>query len=110
MLAGGCYCGQVRYESDGAPFNETLCHCTDCRRVVGAHVVAWFTVPRDSLRWTGTPASFQSSPGVTRRFCANCGTSLTWEGKADEVDLSIASLDEPGSVAPQDHVYGASRV
>ena len=111
MLSGGCFCGQVRYETDGVPFHETICHCSDCRRVVGAHVVAWFTVPRASLRWTGTPASFNSSPNVTRRFCANCGTSLTFEDEAHsgEVDVTIASLDDPSAISPKDHVYAASR-
>ena len=35
-LAGGCMCGAVRYEADGAPFHATLCHCVDCRRAGGA--------------------------------------------------------------------------
>ena len=29
MIEGGCYCGQVRYVSEGAPFHETICHCVD---------------------------------------------------------------------------------
>jgi len=36
MLKGGCYCGAVRYEAAGTPFNETSCHCTICRRTTGA--------------------------------------------------------------------------
>jgi hypothetical protein len=112
MLTGGCMCGQVRYEASGTPFHPTICHCADCRRAVGAHVVAWFSVPRASLRWTGTPpASFKSSAPVVRRFCAACGTSLTFEDDAhpDELDLTIASLDDPARVAPIDHVWAASR-
>ena len=32
MLQGGCFCGRIRYEVTGTPFNETNCHCSICRR------------------------------------------------------------------------------
>lgn len=113
MITGGCFCGHVRYEADGELFHETICHCEDCRRAVGAHVVAWFSVKRASFRWTGTaPQAFRSSPKATRRFCGACGTSLTFEGDAspDEFDLTISSLDSPSDVAPRDHVYVRSKL
>ncbi len=28
---GGCFCGQIRYETSGPPFQETSCHCAICR-------------------------------------------------------------------------------
>jgi hypothetical protein len=106
MLTGGCYCGAVRYETDGEPFHETICHCADCRRIVGAASVAWFTVPRATFRFTRQePASIRSSPAVTRRFCGVCGTSLTYEsdGAPDEIDVTIASLDDAEAWPPKDH-------
>ena len=45
-MTGGCFCGFVRYRADGAPFDETNCHCTICRRTSGAPFVAWFSVAR----------------------------------------------------------------
>ena len=112
MRAGGCHCGSVRYETDGTPFHETICHCVDCRRVCGAASVAWFTVPRVSLRWTvDDPASYTSSPGVTRHFCALCGTALTFQDSKhpDEIDVTAASLDDPDQISPKDHVYVSQR-
>ena len=112
MLVGGCHCGKSRYETDGTPFNETICHCVDCRRVSGAASVAWFTVPRASLRWTGAePAAYGSSPNVTRRFCRACGTSITFEDGAykDEVDVATATLDDPDQAPPKDHVFASQR-
>jgi hypothetical protein len=97
-LQGGCMCGAVRYEASGEPFNATLCHCVDCRRASGAPALAWFSVRGDALRWTrGMPARNASSPGVERLFCARCGTQLTWHGAgaADEIDVTLCSLDDP---------------
>lgn len=113
MLTGGCFCGFVRYAADAAAFHETICHCSDCRRVVGAASVAWFSVKRAALRYTGgEPASFRSSPAVTRRFCGRCGTSLTYESDRhpDEVDVTICSLDDPDALPPKDHTYAARKL
>ncbi|SFM43629.1 GFA family protein [Methylobacterium pseudosasicola] len=113
MLTGGCFCGAVRYEARAAPFHETICHCADCRRMVGAAQVAWFSVPRAAFRFVaGTPSAFQSSSAVLRRFCGTCGTSLTYEVDAapDAIDVTIASLDELDQVPPRDHTRMGSKV
>ena len=113
MLTGGCFCGTVRYEADARPFHETICHCSFCRRIVGAASVAWFSVPRSALRFVSAPpASFKSSTKVVRRFCSTCGTSLTFEEEdhPDDVDVTICSLDDPEAVAPKDHTEAASKL
>ncbi len=108
MLTGGCHCGTTRYETNGAPFNETVCYCIDCCRVSGAVGVAWFSVPRTSFRWTGAePSAYGSSPGHTRHFCGTCSTSVIYEADTDpdELDIATATLDDPALVPPQDHVF-----
>ncbi|HEV7266905.1 MAG TPA: GFA family protein [Falsiroseomonas sp.] len=106
MLTGGCLCGAVRYEADGTPFHETVCHCSMCRRASGAPMVGWFTVRRQGLRFVGgAPARYASSARAERSFCQRCGTPLTFESRdfPDEVDVTIASLDNPEAVRPRDH-------
>ena len=105
MLKGGCFCGRIRYVAGGSPFHSTICHCDDCRRAVGAPMVGWFTVRPAELRYVlDEPRRFASSPGVTRGFCANCGTSLTYQRDGlDEVDVTLCSLDEPQALPPADH-------
>ena len=113
MLKGGCLCGQVRYEADGAPFHPTICHCGTCRRAAGAPMVAWFSVPRSEYRLVaGEPARYASSPGVVRTFCPRCGTPLTFETEQfpDEVDVTMASLDDPEAVPPADHTRVATQL
>jgi hypothetical protein len=111
MLTGGCFCGRVRYEAEGAPFDQTNCHCSICRRTTGAPFVAWFSVPRLRLRVTGEPTRFRSSSKATRSFCAQCGTQISFERDgAEEIDVTTCSLDQPGDVPPLDHIHTASRL
>jgi len=113
MLTGECFCGNVRYEADAQAFDETVCHCSFCRRIAGAIAVAWFSIPRSALRFvSGTPVSFQSSARVTRRFCRDCGTPLTFEmeDRPDEVDVTTCSLEDPETMPPKDHTQAASKL
>jgi hypothetical protein len=105
---GGCRCGTVRYQASGPASNLCYCHCTSCRRTAGASPVAWGTFARTRFGITaGELAESRSSPAVLRGFCAACGTCLTYrrEGRGDEIDVTLASLDEPGRLAPQMHVW-----
>lgn len=108
MYEGGCLCGAVRYRIEGRPLHATFCHCPSCRRATGAPFVAWATFPRESFSWQGgEPARFASSAGTHRTFCDRCGTSLTL-GRSlapEEIDVTIASLDEPSAVVPMDHTW-----
>lgn len=112
-LRGGCLCGALRYQADAAPLHETLCHCSMCRRSAGAPTVAWFSLPRDGLRFVqGTTALYRSSEHATRGFCARCGTQITFEAvyAPGEIDVTTASLDDPERVAPRDHTHAESRL
>ncbi|WP_194722181.1 GFA family protein [Noviherbaspirillum malthae] len=113
MLSGGCFCGAVRYETDGTPFHETNCHCEICRRTSGAPMVAWFSVPKTGFRLVaGKPTRFRSTALGMRSFCPQCGTQLTFENDnlPDEIDVTIVSLDDPDRLTPKDHTYVRSRL
>jgi len=109
-LTGHCYCGTVRYRCGIPLYPATLCHCESCRRVAGAHAVAWLTVAASSLVYThGGPAEFSSSAHAWRSFCRNCGTPLTYrnEDRAAEIDITLVTLDQAANFAPRDHIWMA---
>jgi len=113
MLQGGCYCGRIRYEVTGTPFNETNCHCSICRRTTGAPFVAWFSVRPSEFRVvTSELRLFRSTAKATRSFCGHCGTQLTFQGDdwPDEIDVTTCSLDRPEDVPPQDHTRTSSKL
>jgi hypothetical protein len=111
--AGGCLCGAVRYEITGPVSNPCYCHCTTCRRATGAPLVPWGTFAREAVRIVrGRLSEFRSSAQVSRGFCAHCGTSLTYrhEARAGEIDVTLATLDDPTLVPPRMHVWVKDRL
>ena len=109
---GSCLCGRVAFSIDGPLGSVMNCHCSICRK---AHASAFRTrvaVPRTRLHWLSGAdliRHFESSPGVDRQFCGNCGTRLaTALGEAYGVPLAL--IDNPGDIAVALHVHYGSRV
>jgi hypothetical protein len=111
--AGGCSCGAIRFEATGEPRWVAHCHCTDCRRATASAMTTYAGYARTQVRFVaGEPASRHSSPGVTRRFCAACGTPISFEGERwpDEIHLFVCTFDDPAAFEPRAHVYTAEQV
>lgn len=105
---GGCFCGAVRYQAAGKPSNTMVCHCRTCRRVAAAPVVAWLTFERAGFSFVkGEPATFHSTAPVTRSFCRECGTPLTYSHAESPatIDVATCSLDEPDAFPPTHHSW-----
>lgn len=110
---GGCLCGAVRYRVSGAPTNLCYCHCRSCRRAAGAHCVAWGTFDASRFELVrGEPARVRSSEHVLRSFCGACGSALGYvnDARPGELDLTLASLDDPSDLAPVCHIWVSHRL
>lgn len=114
MLTGGCQCGAIRYEIEGAVENHTLCHCRDCRRSAGTPMVGWIMVPEAQFRLvSGAPKTFASSADARRHFCGDCGTGIFYLNDAilpGRVDVQSGTLDDPEAVPPTDQIQTAERL
>ncbi len=111
--SGHCLCGAIGYRAEGAPLWVAFCHCRDCRLATGGVIAAYAGFRRRDFHFTGQePAAFASSPGVTRRFCGNCGTPLTYESEkwAEEIHLLLGSAEDIEAYKPQAHVFTAEQV
>lgn len=105
---GSCLCGELRYELRGRFKYLCNCHCRSCQRASGAPYVAWGTVDLcDFCVHQGQLKVVVSSPGVQRGFCGNCGSciSYTHDSRAGDIDITLATLDQPDRVAPQAHIW-----
>src|SRR5262245_38234545 len=110
---GGCLCRSVRYLVTDAPLSSIICHCHSCHKASAAPSVAWltFNVAKFELL-SGQLRSFRSSPGVTRKFCAVCGSPITYESDRDleSIDVTTASLDDPNRFPPVREVWLEHRI
>jgi hypothetical protein len=103
-MGGGCACGRVRYTAQVDDDEAYLCHCRMCQRATGSISIAFKNVRKDAVRWEGEPDRYQSSPIAQRGYCSACGTSLTFEyPDSENLDLTVASFDEPGRFRPKHH-------
>ena len=110
---GHCLCGAVRFTARGEPKWVAHCHCESCRRATSAAFATYAGYPADAVTWTSaTPRSYASSPGVTRTFCANCGTPMSFAGERwpGEIHLFATSFDAPESLTPQLHVHAEEQL
>ncbi len=113
VLEGGCLCGALRYKLTQPAKSSVHCHCAMCRRASGALVVTWITLPKRAFVVTqGEPAAFRSSDHGERRFCAKCGTPVTfWTSTApDDIDVNLGSLDQPERYPAKAHVWASAKV
>ena len=96
---GGCQCGALRYVIDEPLGRASICHCRMCQKAFGNAFGPLVTAA--GLRWVkGHPKRFRSSNKVSRGFCAECGTPMTYEPDGFAPELAIATLDAPEDVAP----------
>ena len=97
-LTGGCQCGAVRFRVTQVG-RATICHCRMCQKAFGSFFGPLVTA--QEMVWTrGQPKRFRSSDAVSRGFCAECGTPLTYEVDGNAPELAIGAFDDPNQVAP----------
>lgn len=112
LLQGRCFCERIRYTlSAGAHVSSaSYCHCRTCRATTGATAIAWATVPVTAWSLEGPAACYASSERARRIFCPACGSQVAFRlHDADTIDITLATLDEPRSIAPMRHIFVACR-
>jgi len=108
-------CGAVRFETTGDSSRVLHCHCQSCRSHTGAPMATLAVFRDDQVTFNGDDRKiFESTPGVNRAFCPNCGTSLTWETVfGDEGPLCaihISAFDDPDALTPTGHSFYSERI
>ena len=122
MLNGRCMCGGITFRIEGElPTHDggglaspSYCHCKTCQRMTGSAFAVGASVPTDQFHWLSGEElirPYQSSPGVVRSFCSECGSALTflYDELPGEIFITLGVIDEPLDRKPQAHIFVADR-
>ena len=108
--AGGCLCGEVRFEASGAPSRVVLCHCSMCRQHTGAPFVVLAVYGPEQVTVQGETLDYRSSAKVLRRRCALCGGQFLIESeRSGDLEIYSGSFDDPAPFLPEYEIFAANR-
>lgn len=117
-LEGGCACGEVRYALKREPMFVNCCHCTSCQTQTGsAFVINALIESREVETLNGQPEPVmtptESGQGQRVWRCPSCHVAL-WSNYGGAVDkirfVRVGTLDRPGEVPPDIHIYTRSKL
>jgi hypothetical protein len=114
---GGCTCRQVRYRMTSAPLFVHCCHCSWCQRETGASFALNAMIEADRVQVLqgevvaiDTPSNSGKGQKISR--CPTCLVAL-WSNYAGAGDalrfVRVGTLDEPGALQPDVHIFTASK-
>ena len=119
-LRATCYCGAVRLCVEAAlpPLSVSVCHCSTCRRLTGAPMLANLMLPSEGLRLSSANDDIpqllkeQTSKHVSRHRCATCYSPIYATLGKGRVVVPTALFPPPHPAAwrPQHHLYYDRRV
>jgi len=111
--AGGCQCGQIRYEIQAEPLSLYVCHCKECQKQSSSAFGMSMPVPHDAVViLQGQPKQWsrvaESGREVSCFFCEECGTRLFHHGNSKITYIKAGTLDDTSWLKPAGHLWTRS--
>jgi hypothetical protein len=112
---GGCSCGEVRYRLTSEPLFTHCCHCLNCQRQTGSAFVINALIEADRVELlAGEPqrVDVPRDRGKQKVWrCPTCRIALYSQYTSPRLRFVRAgTLDDPGSVSPDVHIFTKSKV
>lgn len=115
-LAGGCSCGQVRYQLLDRPIRVHCCHCVDCQRHTGSAFVINAIIESAAikvLRGKPQPVPVKRAFGPHDIYrCPKCKVAV-WSDYGHRPQIRfvrVGTLDNPSAIRPDIHIYTETKV
>ncbi|MBI1779448.1 MAG: GFA family protein [Proteobacteria bacterium] len=116
-LEGGCACGTVRYRLRSHPMFVNCCHCRDCQRQTGSGFVINALIETDRIEMlSGEPRPVRVPTESGRPHdvfrCPQCQTALwsDYGGRPQLRFVRVGTLDDPGALPPDVHIFTRSKL
>jgi len=114
IIAGGCACGAIRYETSADPTVMVNCHCRDCQRAGGSAYAPVIIFETKAVKLSGEPRYYKTvglaGNKVERGFCATCGSQVAVKLARfpNLIGFQAGSLDDPSRYRPRMDIFTAS--
>jgi hypothetical protein len=111
-LAGGCYCGAVRYRVADAFLYAANCHCSRCRAATGSAFKPFAGIERDMLELIAGADALMviGDDELNDTRCASCGSLLFSVVRGGAyVHVALGSLADAPSLRPTEHILVGSK-
>ena len=111
MVRGTCLCGDIAWEAESLEL-VVYCHCSVCRKITGSSFASSGSALERDFRWLrGQEGArrYESSPGLFRRFCGRCGSTVPNEPVEERFFLPLGNLDGDPGVRPFAHLFTGSK-
>ncbi|MFC3032742.1 GFA family protein [Pseudoalteromonas fenneropenaei] len=115
QVTGGCLCGAVQFEINGAVSSFHLCYCNRCRHNTGsAHAANIFAKP-EALRWLKGEEKIQrfelpQAKSFAKQFCRECGAPVPYINRSGAfLVIPAGSIDTPFDFASDDRIFVAEQ-
>jgi len=117
-FSGGCACGEIRYRLRSAPMFVHCCHCTSCQTETGSAFVINALIESDrveAIKGAPEPVMTSSESGKGQQIwrCPSCRVAL-WSNYGGATDrlrfVRVGTLDTPGDLPPDIHIYTRSKL
>jgi hypothetical protein len=116
-MEGGCTCREVRFRVETEPLFVHCCHCTWCQRETGSAFVLNAMIETDRVTLLqGAPELVltPSASGEGQRIarCPTCRVAVWshYSGAGDAIRfVRVGTLDRPGDVPPDIHIFTATK-
>ncbi|MBE7419367.1 MAG: GFA family protein [Ideonella sp.] len=116
-LDGGCDCRRVRYRMTTRPLFVHCCHCRWCQRESGTAFALNAMIEMDRIELLGDAPELVDTPSASGRGqriarCPHCRVAVWshYAGAGPAVAfVRVGTLDEPGHLPPDIHIFTASK-
>jgi hypothetical protein len=117
VYEGACTCRQLRYRLTSEPLFVHCCHCLWCQRETGSAFALNAMIEADRVQLLEGDAVIVDTPthsGKGQRIsrCPICFVAVwsNYAGAGDAIRfVRVGTLDEPARLAPDIHIYTASK-
>lgn len=116
-LTGSCACGSLRYRLTREPMFTHCCHCTQCQKLTGSAFVLNTIIENDSIKILSGAVMVTNGPSESGKpheiyRCAVCHNAVwsDYGGRPNYRFVRVGTLDEPGLVKPDAHIFVRSKL